>query len=160
MRGLAHDGCVAAAGSDGPPPARRGLHAIDGGAHGDRREPGAPRRVVVADDSDSLRLLLRTMLELEPGFEVAGEAADGVEAIEIVLRVEPDLLLLDLAMPRADGLQVLEQLRGRLPGLRIVVYSGYTSPELERAARDLGAVDYVPKGRAPDELIRALAAVA
>ena len=100
------------------------------------------------------------MLELEPGFEVAGEAADGVEAIETVLRVEPDLLLLDLAMPRADGLQVLEQLRGRLPRLRIVVYSGYTSSELERAARDLGADDYVAKGRAPDELIRALTAVA
>jgi DNA-binding NarL/FixJ family response regulator len=151
--------CVAAAGSDEPPPpALRGLHALDGGS-GDGRAPGASRRVVLADDSAGLRTLIRTLLELEPGFEVAGEAADGIEAIETVLRVEPDLLLLDLAMPRADGLQVLQELRGRLPGLRIVVYSGYTSAELEQAALDLGADAYVPKGGQPDELIRALAAI-
>ena len=123
-------------------------------------EERPPRRVVVADDSPSLRTLLTTLLSLEPGFEVAGVAADGAEAVEIVLRVRPDLLLLDLAMPRVDGLQVIEQLKDQLPELRIVVFSGYTSSELEQAARDRGAAAYVRKGRPPEDLIEALDSVA
>lgn len=118
-----------------------------------------PWRVAVVDDNDGIRLLLRTLIELEPDLVVAGEAADGRSAIELVLEVSPDLLVLDLAMPGTDGLQVLEELR-RVDGeTRVLVYSGFASPEVERAARELGAVDFVVKGIHPVKLIERLRAV-
>ena len=112
---------------------------------------------MVADDSPSLRTLLTTLLSLEPGFEVAGVAADGAEAVETVLRVRPDLLLLDLAMPRVDGLQVIEQLKDRCLSFGSSSSPG-TRPPRARAgqARDRGAAAYVRKGRPPEDLIEAL----
>ncbi|HEY6030148.1 MAG TPA: response regulator transcription factor [Gaiellaceae bacterium] len=118
-----------------------------------------PWRVAVVDDNDGIRLLLRTLIELEPDLVVAGEAADGRSAIELVLKASPDLVVLDLAMPGTDGLQVLEELR-RVDGeTRVLVYSGFASPEVERAARELGAVDFVVKGIHPAKLIERLRAV-
>ena len=114
-------------------------------------------RVAVVEDSEDLRALLATLLELEDDFELVGEAADGEEALAVVEAVQPDLVLLDMALPGIDGLEVLERLRGR-HAPRVVVYSGYSAPELVQNARDLGAVDYVVKGGPPDELIARLRA--
>lgn len=111
------------------------------------------------DDNDGIRLLLRTLIELEPDLVVAGEAADGASAVELVLTESPDLVVLDLAMPGTDGLQVLEELRRHDGGTRVLVYSGFASPEVERAARELGAADFVVKGVNPAVLIERLRAV-
>jgi DNA-binding NarL/FixJ family response regulator len=113
-------------------------------------------RVVIGDDNDSVRLLLRTLLELEHDFAVVGEADDGAAIVSLVASCEPDLLVLDLAMPRLDGLEVLQRLRGEQPALRIAVYSGHSAPEVQQAARDLGAHEFIVKGTPPDELLRAL----
>jgi len=100
-----------------------------------------------------VRLLLRTLIELEPGLVVAGEAADGGAALDLVLHESPDLLILDLAMPGKDGLQVLQELGRRDCYTRVIVYSGFGSPDVERAARDLGAVDFLLKGLDPPSVI-------
>jgi DNA-binding NarL/FixJ family response regulator len=114
-------------------------------------------RVAVVEDSEDLRSLIATLLELEEDFELVGEAADGEEALAVIAAVNPDLLLLDMALPGMDGLEVLEHLGGN-DAPRVVVYSGYSAPELVQSARDLGAVDYVVKGGPPDELIARLRA--
>jgi two-component system chemotaxis response regulator CheB len=112
-------------------------------------------RVLVADDSAVMRGILRTLFaahaesphgELSP-MEVCGEAVDGVECLESVSRLQPDVLLLDLEMPRMHGLDVLDRLRAASPGLPVVMCSAYT----ERGARTTvdalsrGAADYVMK---------------
>ena len=118
--------------------------------------PHRRRRIAIADDNDGVRVLLRTLLELETDFVVAGEAADGHAALRLVENESPDLLILDLAMPGIDGLQVLERL-GTLDGeTRVLVYSGFASSEAEQAARALGALDYVVKGTDPALLIERL----
>ena len=118
-----------------------------------------PARVVIADDNDGIRTLLRTLISLEDDLEVVGEAADGREALELVLDRGPDVVVLDLAMPEMDGLQVLEELRARGADTPVLVYSGFASPGVEEAARRHGAVDFVLKGTDPDALIQRLRAV-
>ncbi len=104
-------------------------------------------------------MLLRTLLELETDFVVAGEAADGHAALRLVETESPDLLILDLAMPGIDGLQVLERL-GHVDGTtRVLVYSGFASREAEQTARALGALDYVVKGIDPALLIERVRAL-
>jgi DNA-binding NarL/FixJ family response regulator len=119
-----------------------------------------PLRILIADDNAALRTLLHTLLALEPDFEVVGEAEDGRRALELVEQSSPDLLLLDIAMPELDGLEVLEQLRERERRPRVLVYTGFASPEVERSARELGAVDVVVKGLDPTLLIDRLRAAA
>src|SRR5215213_10000851 len=103
-----------------------------------RREWPLRKRVVIGDDNDNVRLLLRTLLELEHDFAVVGEADDGAALVALVASCDADLLVLDLAMPHLDGLEVLERLRAERPGLRVAVYSGHSAPEVQQAARDLG----------------------
>lgn len=120
---------------------------------------GAPIRVVIADDSSDIRLLLRMTLSHLPDFEVAGEAADGVETIEVVGRTVPDAVILDLAMPVMDGLQVIPQLRTRAPNMKILVVSGFTRAGMQEEAFRLGAHAYVEKGKPPDAIAAALRAL-
>lgn len=102
-------------------------------------------RAVVADDDEMLRLLLYTALGRDNRFEVVGVAADGTEALEQVELQDPDLLLLDLAMPGCDGLEVLQQLGGR-DRPAVVVMSGFTADEAAARAIELGAAGYIVKG--------------
>jgi DNA-binding NarL/FixJ family response regulator len=117
-------------------------------------------RVLLADDSQPMRLMLRALLALEPDFEVVGEAVDGVEAVALAEREDADLLVLDLALPGLDGLEVLERIRAFPERPRIVIYSGHAAPDSESAVRALGAVDFILKGVAPEELVRRLRAAA
>jgi DNA-binding NarL/FixJ family response regulator len=112
--------------------------------------------VVIGDDNESVRLLLRTLLELEQDFAVVGEANDGAAVVSLVASADPDLLVLDLAMPRLDGLEVLERLRAERPELRIAVYSGHAAPEVQQMALSLGAREFIVKGTPPDEVVSAL----
>ena len=116
-------------------------------------------RVVIADDADDLRMLIRMQLVSDARFDVVGEAVDGVEAIEQVDAKDPDVLLLDLAMPRMDGLEVLALLqeRDRPP---IVVFSGFSSQSMIDRALALGAAAYIDKGRNIGEVASIIASVA
>ena len=115
----------------------------------------APIRVVLADDTEDLRSLMRTLLERE-GFEVVGEAGDGLEAIDLAVRTQPDLLLLDLAMPALDGLEALPRIRSEAPRTKVVVLSGFQAAQIGDEARQGGAHAYIEKGTGPVELIAIL----
>ena len=106
---------------------------------------GQPIRVVIADDVPDLRVLLRAQLELEDGFDVVGEAADGRAAIAAVQKTRPDCILLDLAMPVMDGLQAIPEIRKVEPEITIVVLSGFEASTVEHAALDAGADLYLEK---------------
>jgi DNA-binding NarL/FixJ family response regulator len=117
-------------------------------------------RVLLADDSDAVRTLLRVLLALEPDLEVVGEAATGTDALDLVASARPDVLVLDLSMPGLDGLEVLERLRAAGAGVRVAVYSGHATGGIERAARDLGADDFIVKGTAPEDVVARIRRVA
>ncbi len=109
-------------------------------------QTGPVLRVVIADDSDDLRLLLRLQLTAQAGYDLVGEAATGPEATEIVATTQPDLILLDLAMPGGNGLDAIPEIRRVSPDTRIVVVSGFSHDHLGRRALAAGAHAYVEKG--------------
>ena len=119
----------------------------------------APIRVVLADDTRDIRLLLSLALELAGGFEVVGEAGDGSEAIEQATVHQPNVVLLDLAMPVLDGLQALPQIREHAPDSLVVVLSGFGAEAMGEEAVRLGATTYVQKGVNPTELAEQLRAL-
>ena len=103
-------------------------------------------RVVLADDAADLRHLLRARLSKLPDVEVVAEAADGEEAVELVARLAPDVIVMDLSMPRLDGLQAAERLREEHPDVRVVVLSGYPTEAMRALAMAAGAHAYIEKG--------------
>jgi DNA-binding NarL/FixJ family response regulator len=112
-----------------------------------------PIRVLICDDDASLRFLVREMLSLSPSVQVVAEAADGIEALEQLRLHRPDVVLLDLNMPRQDGMETLPLLRGEFPTTRVVVLSGLDDALVGAKAVELGADRYVQKGVDPDTLI-------
>lgn len=113
-------------------------------------------RVLVVDDAASLRDLLTVLLEAEDDFVVVGTAADGRQAIDRARELEPDIVLLDLAMPVMDGLEALPELRAALPGAQIVIFSGFEHEALARQALAAGADDFLEKGMTVTHLVRRL----
>lgn len=117
-------------------------------------------RVVLADDAEDIRVLVRLALELDGRFEVVGDAADGKTAIALLESEDPDVLVLDMGMPAMDGLQVLAEMRSRGLAQKVLAFSGFNGG-VEKKARDLGAADYMPKGAAAmSEIVPRLLAIA
>ena len=113
-------------------------------------------RVVLADDVADVRLLLATTLELDGAFEVVGEAADGVEAIATARSLQPDVVVLDLVMPRVDGLSAIPEIRAAAPGCRVVVLTAMDDMDLAEAALVRGAHACLGKGVAFYDLVPVL----
>jgi DNA-binding NarL/FixJ family response regulator len=101
-----------------------------------------PKRILIVDDNDLVRYLVRTILETQPGFEVCEEAADGVEAIERAAKSKPDLIVLDFSMPRMNGLQTAANLRDVAPNVPIILFTLYKDevPEMKAQAAGIRAV--------------------
>ena len=118
----------------------------------------APIRVLVVDDHAVVREGLRTFLELQDGIAVIGEAADGEEALVEAERLRPDVILMDLAMPRLDGVGAMRELRRRLPAARVVVLTSFADDHRLLAALQAGAAGYLLKNVQPQELARAVRA--
>ncbi|WP_322748800.1 MULTISPECIES: response regulator transcription factor [unclassified Frankia] len=116
-------------------------------------EPQAAVRVVVADDADGVRDLVCLLLEMEPDFVVVGQARNGVEAVDVVSRTDPDLVLLDVSMPVLDGLAALPGVRRAAPGARVVIFTGFSEQALGERASALGAHALIEKGLATDSLV-------
>ncbi len=116
-------------------------------------------RVVIADDAAAMRALLREVLGASPSFRVVGEAADGDEAVRLSAREQPDMVLLDLAMPILDGFGAIPRIRACSPTSRIVVLSGFSAGRMAQRALDVGADAYLEKRDRPDELLARLFAV-
>lgn len=116
--------------------------------------------VYLCDDVAALRLVLRTLFELDGSFDVVGEASDGRTAVAEILRLRPHVVVLDLSLPELDGLEVLEAIRKSAPEVRTVVFTGYPETELGPAAAALGARRYVEKGVDIDRVAEAVREVA
>lgn len=115
--------------------------------------------VLIVDDTPDLRLLLQLSLSRYQGVSVVAEAGDGQEGVELAREHQPDVVLLDLAMPRMDGLQALPLIREVAPEARVVVLSGFDESRMAGAATVAGAHAYLRKGASPDELIATVASV-
>lgn len=115
-----------------------------------------PVETLLVDDVERLRRMVADELGASPAFDVVGEAANGEEAIQQAKALEPDLVLLDLSMPRMDGLEALTEIRRQVPGTAVVVLSGFTSERMAAVARDHGALAYIKKGIEPDQLVARL----
>jgi NarL family two-component system response regulator LiaR len=116
-------------------------------------------RVAIADDHAVVRQGLRTFLELQDGMDVVGEAADGDEAVALVERTAPDVVLLDLVMPRLDGLEAIPRIRERAPGTRILVLTSFADDRTVLPAIRAGAAGYLLKDVQPPELAAAIRTV-
>src|SRR3981081_2352096 len=84
-----------------------------------------PKSILIVDDSEAIRSVLRTFLESREGFEVCGEAVDGVDAIEKAKEIRPDLIILDLAMPRMNGAAAASVLKRTMPDVPIILFTMY-----------------------------------
>jgi DNA-binding NarL/FixJ family response regulator len=115
-------------------------------------------RVVLADDHHLVRQGIRALLEKADGIEVVGEAADGREAVEVVERLAPDVLLMDLAMPRLSGTQAIARVRALGVGTQVVVLSMYSDGALVLQALRSGAGGYLLKDSVTEELLLAVRA--
>ena len=112
--------------------------------------------IVLGEDHHVVRQGLRTLLEAEPDFSVVGEAADGLEVVALVERQRPDVLIVDLAMPRLGGLEVTRQVRKRVPRTRVVVLSMHVNEAYVIEALQHGAAGYVAKSANFAELVTAV----
>jgi signal transduction histidine kinase len=112
-------------------------------------------RVLVVDDTPALRALTRAVLD-GTGFEVVGEAGDGLAGVNLAGELQPDLVLLDLAMPVMDGLEALPRMRAAAPGARVVIVSGFERRAMESQVVEAGADAYLQKGLPPDAMVDAL----
>ena len=110
-------------------------------------------RVVVADDAKGVRDLLSVVLALEDDLEVVGEASDGNQAVDVVRQRQPDVLVLDVSMPHADGLSVIDDVRAAAPDTKVIVYTGHDDDDVRREAAQGGAVVVTKDGQL-DDLVR------
>jgi DNA-binding NarL/FixJ family response regulator len=115
-------------------------------------------RVLVVDDHAVVREGLRTFLSLQDGLEVVGEAGDGEAAVRVAEQLRPDVVLMDLVMPRQDGVAAMRELRRRLPGTRVIVLTSFTEDQRLLPAIQAGAAGYLLKTVQPAELARAVRA--
>lgn len=116
-------------------------------------------KVFLADDHTILREGLRSILEAEDGFEVVGEAEDGLEALERVEQTCPDVVLMDISMPRLNGLEATRQLKKLCPGTKVLVLTVHANEEYVYQVLQAGASGYLVKHAAVTELLSAIRAV-
>jgi NarL family two-component system response regulator LiaR len=113
-------------------------------------------RVLIVDDHAIVREGQRALIDTEPGMEVVGEAKDGFEAVETVETLQPDVILLDLFMPRMDGIEAIIEIKKNNPQARILVLTSFTEDEKVYAAIKAGACGYLLKDSSPQEILTAI----
>ena len=115
--------------------------------------------VLLADDHKLLRSGLKLLLQRNPDFSVVGEAADGEQTLQLFQQLEPDILLLDLSMPKMDGLECLREIKSRYPAAKVIVLTMHEDENYIKQAMQAGAAAYVHKSAADTDLFKAIAAV-
>jgi NarL family two-component system response regulator LiaR len=115
-------------------------------------------RVLIVDDHSVVREGLQAFLQLQDDLEVVGEAADGEEAIEAASRLQPDVILMDLVMPRLGGVAAMRRLREEVPEARVIVLTSFIDDDKLLPALRAGAAGYLLKNTEPQELARAVRA--
>jgi DNA-binding NarL/FixJ family response regulator len=101
--------------------------------------------ILTADDKRHMRRVLRSLIEGHEGWEVCAEAADGVQAVNRAKQFQPDLIILDLAMPELNGIEAAGQISPALPGVPILIFTLYASPQIEKEAEKVGVQRVISK---------------
>jgi DNA-binding NarL/FixJ family response regulator len=110
-------------------------------------------RIVICDDQPAFRQLLTLVLGLETGLEVVGEAENGHAVVALVGELQPDVLLLDIAMPERDGIDALPEVKRASPRTSVVMLTAFGSETMRRRATDAGADAFLEKGIDVDDLV-------
>lgn len=110
-------------------------------------------RVLVVDDHPAFRRALTSALNMVDNIEVAGEAGGGRDATRQVLKIEPDIVIMDLSMPDISGIDAMKEIHRRNPDLPVVFLTAHADPGVEREARQAGASGFLPKGSALEDLV-------
>jgi NarL family two-component system response regulator LiaR len=118
-----------------------------------------PIRILIADDHAIVRRGLRTLIASEPGMEVVGEAADGIEAVEQARALRPDVILMDIVMPRQGGLEAIAQIVEEDAQARILVITSFAEDDKVFPAIKAGALGYLLKDTSPEQLLQSIYAV-
>lgn len=113
-------------------------------------------RILAADDHAVVREGLRALIDTEPGMELVGEASDGAEAVGRAQALQPDVVLLDLVMPRKSGIEAIGEIRNAAPGARILVLTSFAEDDKVFPAIKAGAQGYLLKDASPGDLLRAI----
>jgi NarL family two-component system response regulator LiaR len=113
-------------------------------------------RVLVVDDHTVVRDGLIALLSAEPGMEIVGSGSDGVEAVSLTKQLKPDVILLDLVMPRMDGVQAIQEIKHDSPEARILVLTSFAENHQVFSAIKSGAIGYLMKDTSSEELIQAI----
>lgn len=113
-------------------------------------------RVLIADDHAILRKGIRALLGTEPDMEVVGETADGLETVVQAQALQPDVILMDLMMPKMDGIEATRQITAEQPGVRVLVLTSFAADEKVFPAIKAGALGYILKDSGPAELVQAI----
>jgi NarL family two-component system response regulator LiaR len=117
-------------------------------------------RVLLVEDHELVRSGIQTMLEKDPGVEVVGGAANGAEGVEMTRRFRPDIVLMDIQMPILNGIDATKQILRELPNTKVIMLTMHNAETHDLQALNAGAVGYVHKNTNPDDLLRAVHAVA
>jgi DNA-binding NarL/FixJ family response regulator len=117
-------------------------------------------RVVLADDQEMVRAGLRMLIDFQPDLEVVGEAADGLEAVEVVTRLRPDVVLMDVRMPRCDGIEAARRVLARAPEVGVVVLTTFDEDGSLAEALRAGVSGFLLKTAPPEQLLHAIRTVA
>jgi len=115
-------------------------------------------KVLIVDDHQVVRQGLRTFLELQEDIVVVGEAGDGVAAVEMVQQYQPDIVLMDLVMPRLDGIAATRQVKALAAGTKVIALTSFTEDDKVFPAIQAGASSYLLKDVSPDDLVEAIRA--
>ncbi len=113
-------------------------------------------RILIADDHAVVRRGLRALIDTEPNMEVVGEASDGVEAVDQASELKPDVILLDMVMPRKSGPDVIADIKDQNPNARILVLTSFAQDDQVFPAIKAGALGYLLKDSSPQDLIQAI----
>jgi NarL family two-component system response regulator LiaR len=115
-----------------------------------------PIRILIADDHAVVREGLRALIEAKPDLELVGEAADGAEAVRLAHSLKPDVILLDLVMPRMDGIEAIREIKREDPAARILVLTSFAGDDKVFPAIKAGALGYLLKDSSSQALIQAI----
>jgi DNA-binding NarL/FixJ family response regulator len=115
-----------------------------------------PYRILIADDHSLVRKVLKATLENRPGWQVCGQAADGLEAVQRAAELHPDLIILDFSMPLMDGLEAARRILSASPGVPVLIFTNYYFPSLVEEAEAAGVRQVIDKGLAGHELVLAV----
>ncbi len=113
-------------------------------------------RILVVDDQPNVRRAVRNLLSSRSDWEICGEAADGREAIERTKELQPEVIIMDMTMPRLNGLDATRQIRDQYPNSQVVILTFHDFPGLAQLAREAGAQGCVLKGHASEFLVQAV----